>query len=198
MTTQVSILILAAGASTRMKQVKQLLSWGDSSLLEHVVKVAHSSRAQDVYVVLGAHHQLIRQELEGVNASVFVNRDWKTGMGSSIATGVKGILQTEHPQAILILLCDQPLIDKEYINQLIDSFEDQKKGIIGTVYASKIGVPALFSAAYFKELSELRSDRGAWSIIAGHSDDCTGLDPKGKARDLDWESDYQDLHPKDL
>ena len=117
-----SILIMAAGASTRMQKIKQLLAWGERSLIEHVVEVAHSSEAKRCYVLLGAHKEEIYSKIKNLTAEVIENDDWEKGLGNGITKGVQAILQGERPDAILIMLCDQPFVDVAYINKLIDVF----------------------------------------------------------------------------
>ncbi len=193
MSRHISLIILAAGASRRMNSVKQLLPWGKTSLLQHVVNVAESSNAHSVYVVTGAHRKEVHKSLENTNAFPIYNADWDAGMGSSISSGIKGILSRENPEGILIMLCDQPLIDSKYLNQLIDTFLSGAGRIVGTGYNSKIGVPAVFGSEFFEELLNLRGDKGAGKIIADNRQVCISIDPKGRQVDVDTDSDYRDL-----
>lgn len=193
MSVQVSILILAAGASSRMRGIKQLLPWGKTTMLKHIISVANSSKVQNVYVVTGAHQQSIHKVIKNTKTKIIHNPDWSDGMGKSIAVGIRGILESESPDGILVILCDQPLIDSTYINKLIDIFQNGHARIIGTEYPTKIGVPALFGAEYFAELQDLNGNKGAGKIIAGHRHVCVSVDPKGKHKDIDTDLDYRNL-----
>ena len=51
----IGLVILAAGASTRMDYPKQLLQYHDRSLIHHTVNIAAASVCQPIVVVLGAY-----------------------------------------------------------------------------------------------------------------------------------------------
>ncbi|MEX0362442.1 MAG: NTP transferase domain-containing protein, partial [Allomuricauda sp.] len=122
MTKQISTIILAAGASTRMQgTVKQLLAWGKTTLLGNAIEQAKPVSSQ-VYVVLGANARHISESME-IKANVVHNPDWKTGMGSSIAFGINEVMKSDViPQAVLIMLADQPLIDSSFLTELKTNF----------------------------------------------------------------------------
>ena len=198
MSPEVSILILAAGASKRMQKLKQLLPWGDQSLIEHVIKTAISSKATNCHLLLGANKEEIRSKIKGLAVDVIENDEWEKGMGKGIAKGVQFILEKERPDAILIMLCDQPLIDSDYINQLKESFIENIAiiKIVGTRYKSKIGVPAIFSSSLFHELQRLDDIEGASKLIADNALHCISIDPQGKERDMDTWDDYINMRPE--
>ena len=56
-TPNIAVVVLAAGASRRMGTPKQLLSWGNDTLLKHAIKTAENSKANKVIVVLGANYK---------------------------------------------------------------------------------------------------------------------------------------------
>ena len=177
-----------------MHAVKQLLPWGETTLLGHAIETALKSRAEEVYLVLGAHKDLIFEKFGFSDVNFVQNRDWRSGMGGSIARGIAAILDRSSPKGILIMLCDQPLIDPEYLNEMMDNFQKGSHSIIGTSYGAKLGVPALFSTEYFKELRSLSGEKGAGSIIRRHSAVCLGLDANGKEADIDTEASYKQLY----
>ena len=197
MSKHLSILILAAGASTRMKKTKQLLPWGEHTLIEHVLANAISSDAKNIYVLLGAHSEAIRNRIQSQPVNIVENKDWTSGLGKSIAIGVRSILQQENPEGILIMLCDQPLIDSPYINRMLRKLSESgdEIKIIGTQYGSKIGVPAIFSPALYHELVHLETDRGAAQLIADNIQNTVSIDPAGKEKDMDTWQDYIGLRP---
>ena len=198
MNFDVSILILAAGASTRMKKIKQLLPWGDQSLIEHLVRVATTSDAKNNYLLLGAYADQIRPQIQNLPVDIVENKEWDKGLGHSIAIGVHTILDRENPDAILVMLGDQPYIDTAYINLLIQKFveKDSTVVIVGTQYKSKIGVPAIFSPSLYEDLLNLDSDKGAATLIANNLQSTIAVDPKGKERDMDLWEDYIEMRPK--
>ena len=79
----VGLIVLAAGASTRMGMPKQLLQFGERSLISHVVEVAITSVCNPIIVVLGASSDRIKPEVEPLDARVVENPHWAEGMSTS-------------------------------------------------------------------------------------------------------------------
>lgn len=187
-------IILAAGESTRMKQPKQLLPWGNSTLLGHTIGVAQKSNADEVYVVLGANARKIGREISKATTTVIINEDWRLGIGSSISRASHYLLNTGKTyRALLFMLCDQPLIDAAYLNEMLYAWGTANKKIIATAYGQGQGVPALFHKMYIPELMALEGDSGAKEVILRNSDAVLTLEPDGKQIDLDTFEAYQHL-----
>lgn len=188
----IAILIMAAGMSSRMKAIKQLLPWGDSTLIGNALKNAQSSKATKVLTVLGAYGQEIEKESDFSVTESVLNPNWKMGLGNSIAYGTKYLLgQDQEYDGILVMLADQPLIDNLYLNELIDNFSNSKHSIVATKYADRAGVPAIFGKIHYKALLELNSDYGAREIIKTHPDDVLEVSANGKALDIDTAEEYE-------
>lgn len=184
-------LILAAGNSSRMGEAKQLLPWSQNTLLGNVIEVANTAKIDKVFVVLGAEAQRIEKQMVSRNYTVILNKNWQEGLGSSISAGISGIVNSEaRPNAILIMLADQPFIDKTYINTLIGHYEANDGKIIATQYSSKMGVPAIFDKSFFSALQNLNGDEGAGRLIRNNPEFCYSIDPGKKATDLDTPEDY--------
>lgn len=190
----IAILILAAGASSRMGKTKQLLPWGSTTLLGNAIGNAKESNARTVIVVLGANSEAIQKEIEKNSIEILINTDWKSGLGSSIACGTEFLLKSSPiPDGILVMLADQPLIDTDYLNAMIGTFASHRKGIVATTYQNRAGVPALFAADYFKKMEKLGDDFGAKKIIASHRENVLEMAPGAKTIDIDTKSDYERL-----
>lgn len=193
----IAILILAAGASSRMGQIKQLLPWKKTTLLGNAIENAQGIENSDIFVVLGAHSEKIKEGVGIKNVEYVTHTDWEKGLGSSIAYGIRHIVATERLYSgVLIMLCDQPLIDSVYLNTMVDIFVNKGKGIVATAYGNRVGVPAIFDKKYIPELIELREDEGAKKIIGKHKIDVLILKPGGKEIDLDTLEEYKNLISK--
>ncbi|HET8736607.1 MAG TPA: nucleotidyltransferase family protein [Pricia sp.] len=189
----IAIVILAAGASSRMGKAKQLLSWKDTTLLGHAIRCAKSSQPASVVVVLGANAAPIRKEIAEEDVEILENPNWESGLGSSIAYGVNFLTQTEKiPAGILVMLADQPLIDAAYLKTMITGF-GANSDIVATDYGNRAGVPALFGASYYAKLMRLDDDYGARLILDGHEKNVIILNPESKTVDIDTKSDYDQL-----
>jgi len=89
--------VLAAGASRRLGQAKQLVKIEGEPLLGRTVRLAAQAGFQPVVVVLGFEAHRMRSALEGFRVIVAVNENWDTGMGSSMRCGVETALQISPP-----------------------------------------------------------------------------------------------------
>jgi len=175
---------------------KQLLKWGDSTIIGHVIKVAQELNQENIYVVLGANSKGIKPEIEHHSIQILINEAWKLGLGKSIAFGVQQIKESDsNIDGVLILLTDQPLIHSNYLNELIVKFKTGTRQIIASSYNNgKQGVPVLFDKIYFKELSKLKDDKGANSILKKYSNKVTAINGIAIVSDIDTLEDYQRLY----
>lgn len=178
----VSAIILAAGSSSRMGQSKQLLPWNNETLLTHAIKTAMESRVGHIYVVLGSNAEAHKKAIEGLPVSVVVNENWEKGMGSSLKAGLKHALQS---QAVLIMVCDQPFVTADHLNNLI---EVANQNIVASKYLDAVGVPALFNKEMFDDLMNIGDEEGARKVILKHPHVLIVL-PSGM--DLDTPEDYR-------
>ncbi|MBW4646636.1 MAG: nucleotidyltransferase family protein [Goleter apudmare HA4340-LM2] len=190
----VGLIILAAGAATRMGKPKQLLVYQGQSLILHTVNVALASLCQPVIVVLGAYIEQIQPELITKPVQVVENSQWQQGMSSSIRTGMTALLKTNSNfDAVIISLADQPLIPPHVFHQLIHSYQETQKIIIACQYDNTVGVPALFSRTLFPELMQLAGDQGAKALIQKYRDTVLMVSLPAAAIDIDTPDDYQQL-----
>ena len=195
--SNISILILAAGESKRMGCIKQLLPWGDSSLLGNAIQIALQSKIEKITIVLGANAAIIKRKTDLSQVVTVVNKRWKEGMGSSISYGVKEVLDKEkETNAILVLLADQPYVTSEHLNLLTTSFIHNGKGIIATSNTNGVGVPVLFDKAYFEALLQLEGEKGAKQIITSSLNDSIVLEATALTTDLDTYGAYEEAFRK--
>lgn len=175
---------------------KQLLNWGHGTLLDCAIINALQLKSSHVYVVLGANYDLIAKTIKQHNSvTVLKNNDWQNGLGSSIACAV-GYLQKSKSQeeGLLIMLADQPLIDVDFLMDLMHNFKSHENLIVATSYDDKnIGVPVIFDASYFNLLSTLHDDFGAKFILNENKSYIKTLTPPVKNVDLDSKQDYETL-----
>ncbi|WP_373548512.1 NTP transferase domain-containing protein [Haliscomenobacter sp.] len=188
---QTGIIILAAGASTRMGQAKQLLRIGGESLIQKAVKTALGTIFRPVLVVLGANREQIEPELQSTEILKVFNPDWSTGMGSSIATGLAHLLQqTPSIQQVLILVGDQPLLKVATLTALVELQSQTQAPLVVSRYTNTLGVPALFTQALFGDLAALHSAQGAKALIQQHLHQAAVLDFPEGALDLDTPEEW--------
>ena len=187
--------LLAAGASTRMKSVKQLLPWKNSTLLEHSIEQLNHCEIDSLAVVLGANEKQIREKVTFDGVDVVVNPDWEKGMATSIASGV-GFLVEKMPdiQFVLVALVDQPLLLSSYYNDLINKSLDVENKIVASAYSGQIGVPAIFERDYFDNLLNLEGREGARALLRGGSVKVMTVNAGELAVDLDTKESYKRIY----
>jgi molybdenum cofactor cytidylyltransferase len=188
----IAVIVLAAGKSSRMKMPKQLVKIGNNFLLEFVLSKAKAINKNHVYCVLGANDARIRREISSPNVHFIYNATFNEGLSSSIVTGISKIELQPDYKAVLILLGDQPAIEKEYLNAMIALFSEDNSKIIATNYGVKLGVPAIFPQSYFSKLKNISGDFGAKEILHKNSDVST-LNKQTNFIDIDTAKDLQDF-----
>jgi molybdenum cofactor cytidylyltransferase len=190
------VMILAAGASARLGRPKQLLAFRGRSLLRHAAETALATSCRPVVVVLGALADRLRGELSGLPVTVAMNPQWSEGMSSSIRAGLRAFPpEGAEPEAVLIMLCDQPFIPAQFLERLVAVHQASGFGIVAAEYGGQAGVPALFSRAYFSELAALRGSGGAKRIIVKHTNETRRVPLPEAALDIDRQEDLERLGP---
>lgn len=188
----IAILVLAAGKSSRMKDIKQLLKINGKTLLENTLETAKSVFSKNIYCVLGANAEKIKKETNTKNIQFLYNKNFENGLSSSIVAGINHFKNEKLLfDGVLILLADQPEVDREYLANLATAFRENKEKIIASNYNQKTGVPAIFPNQYFKKLMLLSGDKGAKVFLKNHLSETIILKRRQSFKDIDTPEDYQ-------
>lgn len=185
-------LLLAAGGSRRMGRPKQLLKWKGMTLVGHSFHELQMV-CDFVLVITGETDAAIRTAL-GDKSNTLFNKEWKKGMGTSIACGIAEIERIGGFDQVLIATCDQPGLSRTHYQKLL--FEKRNQAGIATAYGDKAGVPAIFSKVHWPRLKELSQDLGARALINDANAPFHRLIPQEDSRDIDTPEDFQDLTGK--
>lgn len=188
---------MAAGESRRMKGIKQLLPWNGTNLLSHTIDTLKYVRNESIFVVLGAYQEEITKEIDFSEKGVTVieNTDWKDGLGSSIACGIRHVLNKKNTfDGILVCLADQPLLNSTYYKEMILKFESGDNPIVASQYKVKNGVPAIFHPKIATELTNLDADHGAKHILAQYRAQTTLVYPEEHVKDIDTTQEYLEIY----
>ena len=167
----------------------------NNNLLNNSISKAIQIIPDHVFVVLGASANLIKSEIKKKKVNILINNNWDKGLGNSIGFGVNAISKTfQDTEGILVILADQPLIERDHYSSLIEGFTPYCNQIIATEYSDgKLGVPALFDKSYFKELRDLNSDFGAKHLIHKYSDNVKSIKNDHAIIDIDTNDQYDKL-----
>lgn len=187
-----AMVILAAGASSRMQAIKQLLPWKNTTLLGNAIEQGLQSNVEVVYVVLGKNAAKIKSQVSNYPIQIIENKNWQQGIGSSIACAIKYFKENKlNYNSVLITLADQPLINTAYYNLLIAQSLTYKERIIASNIHHKPSVPAIFDAYFFDKLSQLNEDKGAKQLMQAVSDDVFIVNSDINLVDIDTIETYE-------
>ena len=188
---KLAIVVLAAGESKRMGQPKQNLAWGNTTLLGHTIEQVLQIQTDDVFVVLGAHHEKIYNRHKSHPVQFLENKNWKNDLGSSISFATQQLSDNKY-NGVLFVLADQPQVNAAYLKGVIDTFKVGNNQIVATKYEYNNGVPVIFDACYFDEIIANTKD-GAKSVIKKHLGNTISIQPIQSFSDIDTLSDYENL-----
>jgi molybdenum cofactor cytidylyltransferase len=192
-TSNISLIFLAAGESSRLGTPKQLLMYKDKTLMQHTIDKT-LSLGMDTFIVLGAYGDEILKQLNTFDARIVVNEQWDEGLASSIRKGLEHAL-TSNPEteAVILVLCDQPFLSAEILQQIIGKYHDTGLPIIHCQYGEASGPPTLFHRSMFPYLMELKGSQGAKKVVDKFPDQVALIDFPQGALDIDTPEDYQQL-----
>jgi molybdenum cofactor cytidylyltransferase len=194
--TQIAIVILAAGQSSRLGSPKQLLPFNGKSLLRHSVDEAVKTNLQ-VIVVIGANGNIMKNELEGLNITVAENKNWKEGMSTSLRCGlIAARSMNKDVDGIIFVVSDQPFVSRRLLNHLLKVQHETGFPIVACDYEKKLATPTLFHKIFFDELMNLQGDTGARKMIEKNKNLAASVPfPEGNV-DIDTKEDYDALLKK--
>jgi molybdenum cofactor cytidylyltransferase len=154
-------LVLAAGSSRRLGQPKQLLPFGETTLLGATLAKVRESKTPQVFVTLGANADAVKENVDLTGVEVVESVEHDEGCSSSIRYGL-GALGGDI-EGVVLLLGDQPGIALEAIHGVIKGANDAPIAVCR--YSDGIGHPFYFSRSTFERLGNLHGDKAVWKVI---------------------------------
>lgn len=151
--------VLAAGRSTRMGQVKQLLPWGQNTLLGEVIRKLCQTAVSEIIIVTGHARAEVEQAAQLAAAGdgrvrcVF-NPDFaESEMARSLQVGLHALSANIH--AALVALADQPNLDPHLAEAVIQRWRETQAEVTAPTYAGQRGHPLLFDRALWPKILAL-------------------------------------------
>ncbi|MEO1035757.1 MAG: nucleotidyltransferase family protein [Pseudomonadota bacterium] len=190
MTETVLAALLAAGASRRLGQPKQLLRIGEQTLLAHNAAQLHEATGEAPLVVLGYRSNDMLAALGDVDFMVAHNADWASGMASSIAVAARAVPASV--SGLLIAVCDMPRIGVAHYRTLIDRHRAAPNAVVAAGYPHGPGVPAVFPTGWRERLLQLSGDQGARTLLTDNATEIA-VDLGEAALDIDTPDDLRGL-----
>ncbi len=181
-------LVLGAGGSRRLGQPKQLLPYGERTLLDHTVQTARECGFDQIVVPIGGASDEVRERVDLSGADVVVNYDYGDGCSSSIAAA----LETVDPRCelLVLLLGDQPGVTPDIVRTLLHGRGEASLAVCR--YDDQRGHPLAFDRRTFAGLADLRGDKGVWRLLDERAAEVVEVRIVGKVPlDVDTPEDYQ-------
>ena len=183
-------IVLAAGSSRRLGTPKQVLPYGDTTVLGATLDVARGAGFDQLIVTLGGAAAAVRDAVPLGGADVVVVDDFGTGCSASLRVALEQV----DPRAagIVLMLGDQPLVDPATVRRVVA--QGPAVDIMVCRYSDGIGHPFWFSRNTFRDLSQLHGDKGVWKLVQSGRHPLRELAVDGRVPlDVDTWEDYQRL-----
>ena len=189
-------IVLAAGASRRMGEPKQLLRWRGEPLVARAARSALQSGASEAIVVSGAVREQVEAALEplrreaGGRLRVVFNAAWQEGQAGSVRAAVEALPAA--CEAALFLPVDQPRLPAALLRRLWQRWRGGSDLAAVAVGGAIRGAPALFDRRYFDLLKRVEGDRGGGALLRQHAADVSAIETPGHwLTDVDTPEDWR-------
>ncbi|MFQ5501241.1 MAG: NTP transferase domain-containing protein [Phycisphaerae bacterium] len=170
---QVFAIIPAAGQSRRMGRLKQLMPYGEDTMIETLIGAVLESPLDGLIIVA---NKRVSKHLGGEmpeRCFVVLNDDPKSDMLESVQIGLDFLIdrfETHDDDGVMILLADQPQVTAGVISTCAESFRLPRRppGILIATYRGRRGHPAVFTFELLEELDDMNADQGLNELARAH------------------------------
>jgi molybdenum cofactor cytidylyltransferase len=160
------VAILAAGASHRLGQPKQLVRIGDEPLLRRQCRIAIEAHVGPVTTILGCQADACLAALNDLSVSVRTNEQWAEGLASSIREAVRAAVEI-NAAGVLILHCDHYRVSAGDLQSIHAAWTKSGASTVCRArHEDYAGPPVIFPASCFSKLLVLQGDEGARRVIS--------------------------------
>lgn len=193
---RVTAVVLAAGESRRMGRPKQLLSWGETTILGRTLHNLQQSDVDDILVVSGHRAEEVAAIAHERGVRTVHNPDYAEGeMLSSLQAALPHL--PRKADAVLVMLADQPLVDAPLINAILDAYRDGAADLVAPAYRGRRGNPVLIGRRYFDELATLPWGDAPRTLLRRHAAalHLVPVDSEAILLDIDRPQEYRRRRP---
>jgi molybdenum cofactor cytidylyltransferase len=190
-----AVVILAAGASSRMGRPKLLLPWNGTSVIGQLVGQWNKLTPAQLGVVSAAGHQALREELLRIGiaeSQLICNPSPERGMFSSVQCAARWDGWTPQITHWAIALGDQPLVRAETLSHLLQLTAETEGDIHQPSRNGRGRHPVIFSRKVFERLAQSSAENLKQFITtSGMRVQRCEMDDPGLDLDLDEPADYE-------
>src|SRR4051812_45385827 len=190
----VSAVILAAGRALRMGEQKLFLPLNDKPVLQWVLQSALAANLDELVCVV-RDLKPVREKIVLTDHRLhwLVNYGADRGQSTSVIAGLWAV--DPRSDGALFMVGDQPLINKDLIDSLIDQFQSSSALIVAPAFHGQPRNPVLFRRELFPELLQLTGDGGGRTLIEKHKQQTVLVEWRDEIPfiDLDVRADYEKL-----
>lgn len=187
--------VLAAGQSTRMGRAKQLLPWGDTTLLGEVVRRLQTASVSDIVVVTGAEREAVEARLAPAlqtepRLRLVFNPDFAAGeMARSLQTGLRAL--PPNRLAALVALADQPQMEAGVVEAVLQRWRETQAPALAPFYRDQRGHPMAFDRALWPAILALPAAANPREALpAAGALERVVVETDSVLRDIDTPDDY--------
>ncbi|HEU0317298.1 MAG TPA: nucleotidyltransferase family protein [Solirubrobacteraceae bacterium] len=181
-------LVLGAGGSSRLGRPKQLLPYGEATLLDHTVATARACGFAQIVVPIGGAADDVRTTVDLSGVDVVVNYAFGKGCSSSIAAAIGAV--DPRCEVLVLMLGDQPGVTPETIAALLAGRGDAPLAVCR--YDDGRGHPLAFDRSTFSALTDLHGDKGVWRLLDERAGEVVEIRIPGPIPlDVDTPEDYE-------
>jgi CTP:molybdopterin cytidylyltransferase MocA len=187
-------IVLAAGASRRMGEPKQLLQVRGRPLLETALAAACDSQLDEVVVVLGAHADEIRRSVRLGRARVVLNPDHAQGMSTSLRAGISAL--GSNVGRVVVILGDQPDITAEVVDHLLETQAASGLPAAALSFDGLLHPPVVLARELWGDIAALQGDVGCRALVRAHPELVAAVAadrPGAHPVDIDTPEDFERL-----
>lgn len=166
----VGAVVLAAGMSTRMGDMKVLLPWIEGrTIIEHILHQLIAARVDHITVVTGHRGDEVERLVRRMDVEVVYNADYATGeMLSSVKAGLAAM--PDHVAASMVVLGDQPRIQPKTVSMVMAAYAEGRGDIVAPSYEMRRGHPILIDRRYWNDILSLPHDGAPRDVINANAD----------------------------
>ncbi len=188
-----SLIILAAGYSSRMKRLKALLPIGGSCALERLIKAGQLAGCSEILVVTGYQAPSLSQVILSGEAREIYNPNFADGMFSSIQCGLAAVDDTS--EGFFILPVDYPLVPGRLLEELMIAHQKKRDSFMVPTFMGKKGHPPLFPIAMKAQILDSQEGGGLKGVTTKHEKRMVKIPTlfEGAVMDMDRPEDYQEI-----